>query len=345
MLWSVPTVCTVLLLFQVVNEYPVVLSENRDTSLAKYVKIARVNYQALADRPPKLFYPPALAPDAMCDPASPAPVPFVGPFDVTNATWVGVNQHRVVLAVTNGYVPHPEPSAATRSRGVLAVEVLNSATSAQNARDLIEAALNSGEYKSSNFLVADAEQAWVIHYWGEAVEVCSLNPGIHVFGNYYFPDPHPGDGSDAVLEWLVDDTRIRMERGAELVGSIPEFQERSMSKLDSLAGIRAFITDHSGEPGRGISICRHAVDPRDYRERRTLSNTTICLHSEFLEQSSIYYNAGNPCAHKWQDRSFLLEPENFTCQFLEGEGEGTGGSGQNREGESIPQFGKFPSER
>jgi hypothetical protein len=61
-----------------------------------------------------------------------------------------------------------------------------------------------------------------------------------------------------------------------------------------------------------------------------------------LEQSTIYYSPGNPCAHKWQDRSFLLEPENFACQYIEEMGEG--GDGEN-EGTNVPQFGKFPRDR
>ncbi len=334
--------CTIFLLYQFVKDFPVVLSENRDASLLKYMELAKVNPGALADRPPKVFYP------ANARGAQPTTeVPFVGPFDVTNVTWMGVNQHRVALALSNGYAPGEDARSdqMETSRGKLAVEALHSAPNASAAVEHLERALETGNYKSVNFLVADAEGAWIIKFWGKAPNIIALSAGIHVFGNYYFPNHLRSDEEAAAMKWLETDTCTRVNRANQLFSQIPFFTRPPVGKVDALAGLRPIITDHEGDPTRAMSICRHAP-AGDAEGRRTLSNTTIFLHASGLDKSEIYYCSGNPCEHQWKSYSHLLQPEYFESCYVE-----SSKSEQNKSGEGSrttrrdPLFGKFPLDR
>jgi hypothetical protein len=335
-------VCTIFLLYQFVKDFPVVLSENRDASLLKYMELAKVNPGALADRPPKVFFP------ASARGTQPTTeVPFVGPFDVTNVTWIGVNQHRVALALSNGYAPGEDARSdqIETSRGTLAVEVLHSAPTASAAVEHLKRALETGDYKSVNFLVADADGAWIIQFWGKAPKVIALPAGVHVFGNYYFPKPLLDEDDAAAMKWLETDTRTRVNRANLLFTQIPFFTRPPVGKVDALAGLRSIITDHEGDPIRAMSICRHAPAV-DAQSRRTLSNTTIFLHASGLDKSEIYYSPGNPCEHHWKSYSHLLQPECFESCYMESpKPENEERVSRSRGAGRKPLFGKFPLDR
>ncbi len=334
--------CTILLLFQLVKDFPVVISENRDASLLKYVEMARVNPEALADRPPKVFYPPSAR-----IPATSSKVPFVAPFDVTNVTWMGINQHRVVLALSTGYAPGEDARSeqVEKSRGYLAVEVLHSARSATTAKEYLKRALETGDYKSVNFLVADASSAWMVRYWGEEPEIIAPLSGKHIMGNYYYPRPLTGNEGSVTMTWYETDTTSRMNRASRILEDLPDFDNLPIAKVNALAGIRTLMTDHKNDPKHLMSICRHAP-VGDVQTRRTLSNTTIFLHATELARSEIYYNPGNPCEHKWKSYSHLLQPECFEECYVEPpepETEKTmnGAGPKSRK----PLFGKFPLDK
>jgi hypothetical protein len=195
--------------------------------------------------------------------------------------------------------------------------------------------------------VADAKGAWRIHYWGGPPDIVALSPGIHVFGNCYFPRPlQPNEGS-ADTAWLETDTKTRVNRAYQIIPQVPDFAHPPVAKVDALAGIRSIITDHEGDPTRAMSICRHAA-PGNVEGRRTLSNTTIFLHATDLARSEIYYSPGNPCEHKWKSYSDLLQPECFECSYVDAR---ESGSDVRKDGERsksagrTPLFGKFPLDR
>ncbi|OLS13509.1 MAG: hypothetical protein RBG13Loki_2880 [Promethearchaeota archaeon CR_4] len=336
--------CTIFVLFQLVKEFPIVISENRDATLRKYTEMAKVNPSALADRPPKIFYP--VTP---CGTGSAKEVPFIAPFDVTNVTWMGINQHRVVIALSTGYAPG-EDSHSERlehSRGQLAVDVLHNDASAKEAVQHVKRALETGEYKSVNFLIADPEGAWILHFWGGPVEMKGLSPGMHVFGNYYFPHLLQENEGNKAMAWLKNDTRNRVNRASRLWAQIPQFQHPPFSKLNTLPGIRTLITDHKGDPSREMSICRHAPI-EDPDGRRTLSNTTIFVHNTDLDKSDIYYNPGNPCEHKWKCYSHLFEEKNFEAVYADPSvDDSTPETRDNNVGKEgrKPFFGKFPFDK
>jgi len=115
-------------------------------------------------------------------------------------TWLGVNDAGLTVAVTNrgdGELPWADQF---RSRGLLAVDLLqydNPGRAARAARSQLE----GGGFGGSNFLVADSHAAYVVQAPGaRRVSVVSLEPGTHAMTNY-----DVDDGTDS---------RIRLVRSA-----------------------------------------------------------------------------------------------------------------------------------
>jgi uncharacterized protein with NRDE domain len=165
--------CLVALFFRVVEDAPVVVGANRE------------EYYARGGEPPQLF---------------PGPVRFAAGRDpVAGGTWLGVNEHGVLVAVTNR--PKLEQPDQPRSRGLLTRELL-ACPSAKAAADLAARELDTGRYAGCNFLCADARDAVVLQ-GGDWLRVRPLPPGLHVLTNQ-----DVNDRSDPrlayVLWWLAE---------------------------------------------------------------------------------------------------------------------------------------------
>ncbi len=145
----------------------------------------------------------------------------------TAGTWLGINDAGLVVAVTNrndGVLPWPEQ---TRSKGLLAVDLLACRRAADAAR-LARDELSSGGFGGCNYLLADRDDAFVIQAPGSAqVVVLILEPGIHAMTNLDLDDP--------------DDPRIRLVRSRFVPRDFPASAAR-LCRDDRI------IVD---EPGRG----------------------------------------------------------------------------------------------
>ena len=196
---------------------------------------------------------------------------IVAPRDVrAGGTWLGVNAHGVVAAVTNRRCPTPDP--ARRSRGLLVVDALGSASAAEAAETLEDLPIDA--YNPFNLLVADADSAHVLCYDGKAERV-DLEPGVHVIGNR-----HPLEPPSGKLE--------RVRRAAERAGAA----SRS-GVLDELARI---CRDHEGDEPID-SACVHAGP---YGTR----SSTLLLGGE--GPGELRFAAGAPCQHDYRDVTALL---------------------------------------
>src|SRR5262245_37855741 len=100
-------------------------------------------------------------------------------------TWLGVNRHGVLVAVTNRRKSSPPPQP--RSRGLLVRELLRLPSAAAAADEAIRA-LDSGSYAGCNLLCADVRDAVVLHA-GDWLRVRPLPPGVHVLSNTDVNDP------------------------------------------------------------------------------------------------------------------------------------------------------------
>lgn len=100
-------------------------------------------------------------------------------------TWLGVNQHGLLVAACNR--PKSAVPPTPRSRGLLCRELLRSG-SARQAMHLAMDELNTGNYDGVNIVCADAESGWVIHA-GMEVEAVDLTEGLSIVSNADVNDP------------------------------------------------------------------------------------------------------------------------------------------------------------
>src|SRR5262245_26969565 len=111
-------------------------------------------------------------------------------------TWLGVNEAGMAVAVTNRSDSELAWADQTRSRGLLAVELLGFDRPERGLR-LARAELASGGFGGCNYLIASRDAAFVVQAPGVSrVSVQELPPGIHAMTNLDLDDP--------------DDPRIRL---------------------------------------------------------------------------------------------------------------------------------------
>jgi hypothetical protein len=133
-------------------------------------------------------------------------------------TWLGVNAHGLLVAVTNRRkttLP-PEP----RSRGLLARELLGCPSAGEAVRQAVRA-LQEQHYAGCNFLCVDQREAVVIHA-GDWLRVQPLPPGLHVLSNGDVNDPSD-PRVDYSVAWLrgrdLSDVPVTLQTLARLCGS------------------------------------------------------------------------------------------------------------------------------
>src|SRR5579863_1043129 len=130
--------------------YPLVVAANRDERLDR------------AASPPRLW---------------PGTTPFIAPRDeVAGGTWLGVNARGLFVGITNRFGVPVDPQR--RSRGQIVVEAL----AAPSARELHSrmARFPAEEFNPFHLLYADAEDAFVTWFDGQARQQAELGRGVHV---------------------------------------------------------------------------------------------------------------------------------------------------------------------
>jgi len=103
-------------------------------------------------------------------------------------TWLGVNERRLAVAVTNrrdGELPWVEQ---VRSRGLLAVRLLGRDQPEPAARFALSE-LARGGYGGCNFLIASPDAAFVVHAAGaRRLSLVKLQRGVHAMTNLDLDD-------------------------------------------------------------------------------------------------------------------------------------------------------------
>lgn len=185
-------------------------------------------------------------------------------------TWLGVNEHGLVVAVTNRLKTRlPE---SPRSRGALCQDLLRCTTAAQAAQTaLVE--LHSDRYAGGNFACLDRAQGFVISSGDELVEQ-RLEPGVHLLTN--------GD--------LNDPQDMRQQYARTLLA--PRFPTRPDQFIEAAK-----------------TILSTGLDPDEKRtilvrtpERGTVCSTILTL-AEPAEHSAYLYAAGPPDRTPFADQS------------------------------------------
>jgi hypothetical protein len=237
--------CLLALFFRAVDDAPVVVGANREEAYAR------------GGEPPQVL------------PGSPRVVAGVDP--QAGGTWLGVNEHGVLVAVTNRHNAQVPPQP--RSRGLLARDLLGCPTAAA-AVDLAAHELGTHQYAGCNFLCADQERAVVLH-GGDWLRVQPLPPGLHVLTNRDVNS--------------VSDPRLAY--AAWWLG-----QHEYYSGADCLNALRRLC----GQTGQdGPPMCLHG------EEGGTVSSSLIALRRS-LHDSTYLHAQGPPDRTPYTDYSRLL---------------------------------------
>jgi uncharacterized protein with NRDE domain len=237
--------CLLALFFRAVDDAPVVVGANRE------------EFYARPGEPPQVLA---------------GPPPAVAGLDPqAGGTWLGVNAHGVLVAVTNR--PKPDPPARPRSRGLLVRDLLR-CPSAAAAVERATHELDGNRYAGCNILCADGERAVVLHA-GDWLSVHPLPPGLHVLTN--------GDVNAA--------SDPRLAYSAWWLG-----QQDCARAADCLDALRRLC----GQAGDGgPPVCLRGPD------RGTVSSSLIALRRP-LRDSTYLHAQGPPDRTPYRDYSPLL---------------------------------------
>jgi uncharacterized protein with NRDE domain len=237
--------CLIALFFRAVEDAPLVVGANRE------------EFYARGGEPPRLLDGPVRA--------------VAGTDPTAGGTWLGLNAHGVLVAVTNR--AKSRPPDRPRSRGLLARDLLG-CPSATAAVEAAARALDGDDYAGCNVVCADAESAAVIHA-GDWLRVRLLPPGIHVLANR-----DVNDASDPrvmyALDWLE-----RRKYGCS---------QQAVVALEELCAQRG---------DGGPAMCLRATN------RGTVSSSIVAVRSPL--SAGVYLHAqGPPDVTPYADYSHLL---------------------------------------
>jgi uncharacterized protein with NRDE domain len=200
----------------------------------------------------------------------------LAPRDVqAGGTWLGVNAHRLFVAVTNRHGAAHDARRA--SRGQLVADALRQpSVEALHAR---LAGLGPTSYNPFHLFYADASgHAGLTVCDGTAIRQRFLPPGLHVLTERSF-----GAGDDSA-------------RVARAKASLPESKGRL-----GLAGWRKVLSAHSAQDARA-GTCIHA-EARGYGTRSAF----VLQLSADCRDDACAWTEGPPCTSPWVDGSTLLK--------------------------------------
>jgi uncharacterized protein with NRDE domain len=189
-------------------------------------------------------------------------------------TWLGVNEHGLVVAVTN------RPGALrpkARSRGLLCLDVLAS-SSVEDALQSTQKATETAEFNPFNLFAGDGSEGFVVSHEHKNTITC-LDPGLCLIPNGEVNDLHTP----------------RVRRTQSLLADL------SLSGPDqAVTALQKVLSDHeSGVPFRDM-ICVHGT------ESGTVSSSILAIWPDRIEQSRYMHLQGKPCETTYKDYSFLF---------------------------------------
>jgi uncharacterized protein with NRDE domain len=171
-------------------------------------------------------------------------------------TWLGVNDAGIAVAVTNRNDGELAWADQTRSRGLLAVDLLGF-DHPDPAWRFARAELTRGGFGGCNYLIAGAEAAFVVEAPGAGrVSIVGLTPGVHAMTNLDLDDP--------------DDPRIRFV-AANLDPRHFEDSAGGICRHDRIVvagGDRGTISSSRILAGESIAMHHILGDPRDHDYER-----------------------------------------------------------------------------
>jgi uncharacterized protein with NRDE domain len=238
--------CTLLLARDVFPGVPVAVAANRDEFLARASSGPRV-YEG----PPRVLRPRD---------------------EVAGGTWLGLNEHRLFVGVTNRAGSVMDPSR--RSRGLLVAEALQARDAASLHREL--ASLRAADFNAFHLLYADRQGAYVTWSDGASLSQFALGSGVHV----------------VTERSLGADDRGRTE------ALLATFERQVAGRQPTAELLRSLMTLHGPADEILAGTCIHA-DAVGYGTRSTF----VWVDGERPQAS---WSEGHPCETQATDLSPLL---------------------------------------
>jgi hypothetical protein len=239
--------CMMAILYRVARNTPILVAANREEMFSRATQYPKIQ---------------SGSPRVVC-----------GTDRVAGGTWLGVNQHGLMVTVTNR--PKARPPEQPRSRGLLCRDLLDS----RNARDAAARAvreLSTGAYAGANYVCADGKYAAVV-YGGNQVKLVELTPGLHTLSNGDLNDPH--------------------DQRHEFIRRMLTLHTLDSAVTFLAVASRAFSRKPDSEGRRGVVLTGG--------ERGTVSSTLLALPRK--SQQAIYqYASGPPSECGYDDLSALV---------------------------------------
>jgi uncharacterized protein with NRDE domain len=245
--------CTLALFFHELRGYPLVVGANRD----------------------EYFNRPTAPPCILLD----HPLVFGGKDLWAGGTWLGVNEHGLLVGILNRRSEGEKEKSRERSRGLLCLDVLKAGSPAQ-ACSLLRREKGSA-YQPFNLFFADADEAFVAYNVGEHIEWVGLERGIHVLSNTSIYDPPSGRGGHARRLLPVGTGQER-----DNVRDHPSFIGRLKGILSSHG-----LCDEAAKSSEALCVHRS--------EYGTVSSSVIFYQGD-EKQFHFYHASGPPCRSEYR---------------------------------------------
>jgi uncharacterized protein with NRDE domain len=251
--------CTLIILYKLLDDYPILAMHNR--YLSKDTK----------------EYPPNNLNGIFC------------PIDISSCgTWFGFNENGLLLGITNQETEKLDNPG--RSRGLLALDILDKFTDAEEAKDFLLDPDTRLPYRRGNFLIADKKKGWHI-VWDREVFSFPIENGCYPIATLTKLHDFQLDENG---EKIYQDASKRLKRAKSLLGG---YKPRNID--DVINKLMQVSADH-GYGKSQASICWHS---QSYKQT---SSTIIAIGSN-VKKSRIYYCEGNSCENEFVDYSKIIK--------------------------------------
>ncbi|MFQ5850083.1 MAG: NRDE family protein [Candidatus Binatia bacterium] len=252
--------CTLALYFQEFSESPLIVAANRD----------------------EFFSRPSASPQVLVG----DPLVFGGKDLLAGGTWLGVNQHGLLVGILNRRSAEGKDKVHGRSRGLLCLDLLRTKNPAQACEFL--KGEKASTYQPFNLLFADAHEAYVAYNIREGIECIRLGKGIHLLSNASVF----GSTSEKMGQayHLFADFGRQARRGS-FRGRLQIWDQSSLIRL-----FRGILSNHRLRTG--------SRDPRDaicvHTDNYGTVSSTIVFYMGEEKQFDYYHASGPPCQRDYK---------------------------------------------
>jgi uncharacterized protein with NRDE domain len=212
--------CTFILLYKLLKDYPVIALHNRYLGL-----------DTLEKPPQGMDY------GIFC------------PIDVASkGTWIGINNDGLLLAITNQETQRLKNPG--RSRGLLALDILRDFSSSFEAKESLLNTEVKKLYRSGNFVLADKDTAWHV-IWDREVVAWEIKAGPYAVGVVTIIPEIRMNVCDPIL---LSDSEKRRKRALNL---LKNYNPKTVQ--DAISKIMQVSSDHEYGKTTA-SICWHSTE-------------------------------------------------------------------------------------